>query len=233
MHPHLQTRSVEFPVEGGGKVSAFEARPSGAGSYPGVLLVHEWWGLNEHIQDVAERLAAEGFVALAPDLYDGKVTKDPDLASAWMSALQPEQAIRMLLAALRFLQEKEPVYAEHIGVIGFCMGGSYALLLACRASALKAAVPFYGDAPDPIDQVKNIRCPVLFIAGGKDRWINSAKVEKLKKAFERFGIPGEVRVYPEADHAFFNDTRPDVYHPAAAQDAWTRALGLLSRTLKS
>lgn len=233
MHPHLQTRTVEFPVEGGGKAAGFEARPSGAGSYPGVLVVQEWWGLNEHIQDVAQRLATEGFVALAPDLYEGKTTKDPNLASAWMSALDPEKAVRILLAGLRFLQEKEPIYAEHVGVIGFCMGGSYALLLACRAPALKAAVPFYGDLPDPLDQVKNIRCPVLFIAGGKDRWINSAKVEKLKKAFKQFGVHGEVRIYPEADHAFFNDTRPDVYNPAAAQDAWTRALGLLSRTLKS
>ena len=232
MHPHLQTRTVEFPVEGGGKAAGFEARPSGAGSYPGVLVVQEWWGLNEHIQDVAQRLATEGFVALAPDLYEGKTTKDPNLAAAWMSALDPEKAVRILLAGLRFLQEKEPIYAEHVGVIGFCMGGSYALLLACRAPALKAAVPFYGDLPDPLEQVKNIRCPVLFIAGGKDRWINSAKVEKLKKAFQQFGIHGEVRIYPEADHAFFNDTRPDVYNPAAAQDAWMRTIALLNRTLK-
>ena len=233
MHPHLQTRMVEFPVEGGGTASAFEARPSGAGPCPGVILVQEWWGLNDHIKDVAQRLAGEDFVVLAPDLYRGKVTQDPNQASAWMAALDREEALRILLGALRFFQEKEPIYAEHIGVVGFCMGGSYALLLACRAPALKAAIPFYGDLPDPIDQMKTIRCPVLFIAGGKDRWINSAKVQKLKEAFHLFGVHGEVRIYPDADHAFFNDTRPDVYNPAAAQDAWTRALGLLSRMLKS
>ena len=233
MNPHLQTRMVEFPVEGGGTASAFEARPSGAGACPGIIVVQEWWGLNDHIKDVAQRLAGEDFVALAPDLYKGKVTKDPNQASAWMAALDREEAIRTLLGAVRFFQEKEPIYAEHIGVIGFCMGGSYALLLACRAPALKAAVPFYGDHPDPIDQVKNIRCPVLFIAGGKDRWINAAKVQKLKEAFQQYGVHGEVRVYPEADHAFFNDTRPEVYNSAAAQDAWMRAVGLLSRTLKS
>lgn len=232
MHPHLQTRTVEFPVEGGGTASAYEARPAGAGSYPGILVVQEWWGLNEHIKDIARRLAGEGFVTLAPDLYRGKVTADPTQAASWMAALDREEAVRILLGALRFLQEKEPIYAEHIGVIGFCMGGSYALLLACRTPAIKVAIPFYGDHPDPIDQVKNIRCPVLFIAGGKDPWINTAKVEKLKKAFEQYGVNGEVRVYPDASHAFFNDTRPDVYHAAAAQDAWTRALGLLSRALK-
>ncbi|MBI4458735.1 MAG: dienelactone hydrolase family protein, partial [Acidobacteria bacterium] len=114
-----------------------------------------------------------------------------------------------------------------------CMGGSYALLLACRTPSLKAAVPFYGDIPDPIEEAKNIACPVLFFAGGKDQWINAAKIQKLREAFQKYGVQGEIRVYPDADHAFFNDTRPEVYHAAAAQDAWTRALGLFSRTLKS
>ena len=233
MHSHLQTRTVEFAVEGIGKVAAFEARPAGEGSYPGVLVIQEWWGLTDHIRDVAERLAGRGFVALAPDLYGGKVTNDPALASAWMTALDREQAVGILLGSLRFLQEKEPIYAEHIGVLGFCMGGSLALLLACRAPELKSAIAFYGDAPDPIDQLSRIRCPVLFFAAGKDRWINEEKVRTLKDAFERFGVHGEVRVYPDADHAFFNDTRAEVYNAPAAHDAWTRTLGLLSRTLKS
>ena len=224
---------VEFPVEGSGKVACYEARPGGAGSYPGIIVVQEWWGLTDHIRSICDRLAHEGFVAIAPDLYQGKSTTDAKLASAWMAALDPEQAMRILQGGIRFLQEKEPLYAEHIGVMGFCMGGSLALLLACRTTALKAAVAFYGDLPEPIDQLKNIKCPVLFIAGGKDRWINSEKVERLKKAFQLYNAHGEVRVYPDADHAFFNDTRREVYNPAAAQDAWMRAIGLLSRTLKS
>jgi len=233
MHVNLQTRMVEFSVEGAAPASGYEARPAGAGAYPGVIVVPEWWGLNEHIKDIARRLAAEGFMVLAPDLYGGKVTSDPNLAASWMAALDREAAVRILLGALRFLQEKEPIYAEHIGVVGFCMGGSYALLLACRAPAIRVAIPFYGDHPDPLDEVRNIRCPVLFIAGGKDPWINAAKVKKLEKAFEQYQVNAEVRVYPDADHAFFNDTRPEVYNAAAAQDVWTRALGLLSRTLKS
>jgi carboxymethylenebutenolidase len=233
MHGHLQTRMVEFAVEGIGKVACYEARPGGAGSYPGVIVVQEWWGLTDHIRSICNRLAHEGFVAVAPDLYKGKTTTDPNLAGAWMAELNKEDAMRILQGAIRLLQEKEPLYAEHIGVVGFCMGGSLALLLACRTAALKAAIPFYGDLPDPVEQIRNIRCPVLFFAGGKDRWINTEKVEKLKEAFEQFGVSGEVRVYPDADHAFFNDTRPEVYNPSAAQDAWMRAIGLLSRTLKS
>ncbi len=232
MQANIQTRMVEFSVEGG-TAAAYEARPSGAGAYPGILVVQEWWGLNEHMKDITRRLAAEGFVALAPDLYGGKVTSDPKQAGAWMAELDREAAVRNLLAALQFLQEKEPIYAEQIGVIGFCMGGSYALLLACRTPTLKAAVPFYGDHPDPIDQVKNIRCPVLFFGGAKDQWINASKTDQLKKAFQQYGVNGEVRIYPDAGHAFFNDTRSDVYNAPAAQDAWTRALGLFSRTLKS
>jgi len=96
---------VEFPVEGGGTASAFEARPSGAGAYPGVIVVQEWWGLNDHIKDVAQRIAAEGFVTLTPDLYRGQVTKDPNQASAWMAALDREEAMRSLLGTLRFFQE--------------------------------------------------------------------------------------------------------------------------------
>jgi carboxymethylenebutenolidase len=230
---HVQERMVEFPIEGGGTASGFDARPSCQGACPGVIVVQEYWGLNAHIKDVTCRLAQEGFIALAPDLYDGKLATDANQASAMMQQLDRERAIRILRGGVKFLQEKEPIYAEHIGVIGFCMGGSYALLLACREPVLKAAVPFYGDLPDPIDQVKNIRCPVLFFGAGKDQWINADKISRLKKAFQEYGVHGEVRVYPEAEHAFFNDTRPDKYNPAAAHDAWTRTLGLFSRTLKS
>ena len=233
MQAHLNTRTVEFPVEGGGTATAYAAHPGGSGAYPGVIVVQEWWGLNDHIRSICDRLAHEGFVAIAPDLYEGKVTKDPTEAAALMQSLDREKAVRILLGAIRFLGEKEPLYAEHIGVMGFCMGGSFALLLPCRTTALKAAAVFYGDLPDPIDQMKNIKCPVLFIAGGKDRWINAEKVSRLKQAFEQFGVHGETRIYPDADHAFFNDTRPEVYNPAAAQDAWMRAVGLLSRTLKT
>jgi carboxymethylenebutenolidase len=238
MHGNFQNRMVEFPVPGGGKASAYEARPACAGSYPGVVVVQEWWGLNDHIKDIAGRLAHEGFVALAPDLYRGRVTQDPAQAGAWMRELDRDEALSILLGAISFLQENEPIFAEkpgseHIGVIGFCMGGTFALQLPCRTQAIRVAVPFYGDLPDPIEQIRDIQCPVLFFAAGKDRWINAEKVERLREAFATYGVNGEVRVYPDAEHAFFNDTRPEVYNSAAAQDAWMRTIALLNRTLKS
>src|SRR5690242_1108724 len=122
MHGNLQTRTTDFAVEGIGNVGCYEARPGGAGSYPGVIVVQEWWGLNDHIRSICDRLAHEGFVAIAPDLYQGKVAADATQAAALMNALDKEIAIRILQGAIRFLQEKEPLYAEHIGVLGFCMG---------------------------------------------------------------------------------------------------------------
>ncbi len=232
MHGNVEKKMIEFPFERG-TASAYEARPGGAGSYPAIIVIQEWWGLTAHIKDVAERLAHEGFVALAPDLYQGKTTTDPALAAAWKHDLDPDEVIRTLQGAVRFLQEKEPIYAEHIGVFGFCLGGAYSLLLACRSRDIRAAAAFYGEPPDPIDQVRNIQCPVLFAAGGMDQRIDAGMVGRLQEAFEKHGVQGEVRVYPEAGHAFFNDTRPEFYDPAAAQDAWMRAVGLFSRILKS
>lgn len=232
MNSHLQIQTIEFSVSGGETAVAYEARPAGSGAYPGVLVIHEWWGLTEHIQDVTRRLAMEGFVALAPDLYGGKMTNNADEAAELAELQKPDQAIEILQAAMRFLQEKDPVHAQHIGAMGFCMGGTYALLLACRTPSLQAVIPFYGNLPDRVEEIKNIRCPVLFFAGGKDQWINATKVQMLKEAFQNYSVKGEVRVYPEADHAFFNDTRLGNYHAAAAQDAWTRTLGLLSKSLK-
>lgn len=230
---HIKTRTVEYSLEGGGTATGFDARPSCEGACPGVLVIQEWWGLNDHVKDITRRLAQEGFIALAPDLYEGKLTTDPQQAGKWMQELNPERAVNILKGGVKFLQEKEPIYAEHIAVMGFCMGGSYAMLLACREPVLKGAVVFYGDIPEPADQLKNVRCPVLFFGAGKDQWINSAKIEKIRSALQEYHLSGDVRVYPDADHAFFNDTRPEVYNAAAAHDAWTRTLGFFNRTLKS
>ena len=154
-----------------------------------MLVIQEWWGLNEHVKDICCRLAQKGFIALAPDLYDGKFTQDPQQAGEWMQPLD-RSAPSDPQSEIKLLQEKEPLYAEHIGVMGFCMGGSLALLLACREPSLKAAVPFYGDAPEPIEQLKNIRCPVLFFGAGKDQWIRlpPRQNDRLKKAFVEYGV---------------------------------------------
>jgi carboxymethylenebutenolidase len=183
-------------------------------------MVQEWWGLNDHVKDVAGRLAAEGYVVLAPDLYAGKVTASPDEAAKLMQSLDQERAMKVLNAAVQYLKGHRAVKGESIGVTGFCMGGSFALLLACNHD-VKAAVPFYGDVP-PDDELQKISAPVLFIGAENDFWITKDKMARLDAALKRYGKTGEVKVYPGVSHAFFNNTRPDVYNVEAAADAWDR-----------
>ncbi len=221
---------IEYP-RNGGKVSAFLARPEGAGPFPAVIVIQEWWGLNDHIKDVAGRFAREGYVALAPDLYHGKVTDDPNVAGKLMGALNREEAVKDLLAGIAYLKGQPGVDGTRIGVTGYCMGGSYALLLPCRTKEIKAAAPYYGEVPDEAT-LKNLACPVLYIYGDADFWITREDVRRLENALKKFGKPGEVKIYSGAPHAFFNDTR-DVYRQAEAQDAWSRTLAFFARHLKA
>jgi len=197
---------------------------------PGLILVHEWWGLTEHIRGIADRFAGAGFVVLAPDLYEGKVTKDAQEAGRLMQSLDQQRALATLDAAVAYLEQQPGVRRGAIGVTGFCMGGSFALLLACHNRAIRAAAPFYGDAP-PDDMLKQLSAPVLFIGAELDQWITTDKMERLREALRRYGKEGEVVIYPGANHAFFNDTRPEVYNREAAEDAWRRVVGFLSEKL--
>lgn len=202
----------------------FLAKPKGAGNFPAVLVLHEWWGLNEHIKEVTGRFAKEGWVAFAPDLYGRRVTQDPGEASAWMTKLRTDQGMELIKQAFEYLKAQPFVTKGKIGITGFCMGGSYALLAACRLKGLSASAPFYGNFPDKIDEMEKIKCPVLFFAGGKDGWITQEVVGKIEAAFKKYKIRGTVQRYEQADHAFFNDTRPEAYDRAAALDAWKRVL---------
>jgi carboxymethylenebutenolidase len=210
--------------------NGYLARPAEGGTGAGVIVVHEWWGLNEHTKDIARRWADEGFTALAPDLYEGVVTADPQEASRLMHALEPDHALAVLDAAVARLAGTEGVDPERIGVTGYCMGGSFTLLLACRNRRIKAAAPFYGDIPGEEDLAK-LTAPTLFIGASKDGWITVEKMEGLRDALARLGKEGEVKIYEGADHAFFNDTRPDVYDPEAAADAWRRVTSFFKQRL--
>jgi carboxymethylenebutenolidase len=221
--------TIEFDADGT-PTAGYLARPEGDANGAGVVIVHEWWGLNEHTKDIARRYADEGFVALAPDLYGGVVTKDAKEASKLMHELDPERGIAILDAAVDRLGRVEGIDAGRIGVTGFCMGGSFALLLACRNPAIKAAVPFYGDIPDD-DELAKLSAPILFVGASKDGWITVEKIEGLRDALARLGKEGEVKIYEGADHAFFNDTRPEVYDADAAADAWRRATAFFGEKL--
>jgi carboxymethylenebutenolidase len=202
-----------------GATTAHVARPDGD-TTAAVILIQEWWGINDHIRDIAGRYATEGFVCVAPDLYRGKLAKNPKEAAAMMQGLAIEDGMETIEAALA--ETKAKYDSLKLGITGYCMGGTFALRAACEISELGAAAPFYGDIPDDAI-LKELRVPTLFIAGKRDAWINPAKVGGLEAAARKYDLPVETVSY-DADHAFFNDTRPEVYDANAASDAWKRVL---------
>ncbi|MGH9767310.1 MAG: dienelactone hydrolase family protein [Blastocatellia bacterium] len=223
------TTSRETFKSDGLEANAFVARPDGVEKAPAVIIVHEWWGLNPHIEDVAQRFADEGFIAVAADLYEGKTTKDSQEASKLMGSLKQEDGLARLQVILKQLRANPEVTS--VGVTGFCMGGTFALLLACNAK-IEASAPFYGDVPADTTVIGKLSCPVLFIGAEKDQWITTEKMNRLDAALKQYGKEGEVRVYEGADHAFFNDTRPEVYSRADAEDAWKRVVGFFNEHLR-
>jgi carboxymethylenebutenolidase len=227
----IEEREVEYPA-GGGAARGYLVEEAGAVSRPALILIQEWWGLNDHIKDIARRFAEEGYVVLAPDLYDGAKTKDPEEAGKLMQGLDPGVALEKLNAAVEHLKGLPEVDPEKIGVTGFCMGGSYALLLACHNKSVKASAPFYGDVPAESD-LKNLSAPVLFIGAENDFWITQDKMARLEEGLKKYDKEGEVKVYKGVGHAFFNDTRPDAYDKDAAEDAWKRVTGFFETHLKS
>jgi carboxymethylenebutenolidase len=209
-----------------GVTTAYVARPE-KDVAAGVLLIQEYWGINEHIRDLAGRFASEGYLCVAPDLYRGRIAADKDEASAMMQALRIEDGMETIGKAID--AAKETYQVEQFAIIGFCMGGTFALRAACEIPELKAAAPFYGDTPEE-DVLKKLKVPTLFIAGERDAWINPKKVNSLKEVAKKYDLPVEVVSY-DADHAFFNDTRPQVYDVEAAADAWRRVLEHFGRHL--
>jgi carboxymethylenebutenolidase len=215
----MRTETIGFSTANG-DTTAYVAMPD-QDTKKAVIVIQEWWGLNDHIKDIAGRYADEGFIAIAPDLYRGKVASDPDAASKMMHDLTTEDGIDTISNALSAAGEKYGV--THFGITGYCMGGTFALRAACGLDGISAAAPFYGDIPEE-DVLKGLRTPTVFISGTKDKWINPEKVAKLEEVVSKYELPVESVKY-EADHAFFNNTRPEVYDPEAAMDAWAVVTG--------
>ncbi|MBF6599058.1 MAG: dienelactone hydrolase family protein [Dehalococcoidia bacterium] len=225
----IETASVTFPangIEGMG----YLARPGDGGAHPGVIVIQEWWGLDEHIKDVARRLAGEGFVALAPDLYHGECATEPDEARKLVMNMNREQAMKDLSGAVAHLRSLPEVAPKRLGCIGFCMGGSLTLALAVASPEIAAAAPFYAGMQPPPEQLATIEAEVFAAFGGDDGGIPLGNVRKFEQALSDGGRKAEVKVYPGAPHSFFNNTRPS-YRMEAAQDAWAKALSLFRRAL--
>ena len=215
-------------------VKAYLSRPKSAGTFPGLIIIHENRGLTPHMQDVARRFASQGYVALAPDLLSriGGTAQYPttDNVVAAIGTLSTENVTADLQAAFEYLQSRPDVERDSIGVIGYCWGGGNSLLFATRNSEIKAAVVYYGPNPKNMDDVANIMAPVLGIYGELDPRI-SVNVPALVEAMKQYDKSFEYKMYPGAAHAFFNDTSAN-YNPEAAQDAWQVTLSFLEEHLK-
>jgi carboxymethylenebutenolidase len=220
---------IEFQSNGG-TARGYLATPEG-GRGPGVVVIQEWWGLVPHIKDVADRFAAEGFVALAPDLYHGDVARSPDEAGKLMMALNIEQTEKDLRGAVRHLLSHEATEGGSVGTVGFCMGGVLSLYAASKNEQVGACVVFYGIHSKVKPDFENLRAPVLGLYAEKDQSVPPEAVRALEEKMAEHGKSIETHTYPGTDHAFFNDTRPEVYDAGAAADAWRRTIAFLRKHL--
>ena len=221
---------VAFPSNGH-TTPGYLARPGQPG--PGVVVIQEWWGLVPHIEQIADRFAGAGFVALAPDLYHGEKATSPDQAGKLMMALRIEDAARDLAGAIDFLSSQPEVTPRKVGTIGFCMGGALSLFAACRNPEVGACAVFYGGHPNVKPDLKSLQAPVLGIYAGKDGFVTPESVEELDRHLTALGKRHEFHRYPAADHAFFNDQRPEVYDASAAADAWAKTIAFFRRELQA
>lgn len=233
--PAIEVASVQFPGEGSATLQGYVARPKGSGPFPIVLVCHENRGLTEHIRDVARRLAKAGYAALAIDLLarEGGTDKIADAAQipGMLGNAPPARFVQDFQAGLRYMQAQPDAAKDRVGMVGFCFGGGVTWRVATKMPELRAAVPFYGPNP-PLEDVPGIRAAVLAIYAERDQRINQG-IPAIEAAMKQHGKTFEKIIYPNADHAFHNDTNAERYAPEAARDAWAKTLAWFEKHLKS
>ncbi|CAN5460380.1 hypothetical protein BH10CHL1_BH10CHL1_50160 [soil metagenome] len=227
----LTTGMVEYPGLDNQTLTGYQARPDDGQPHPVVIVIQEWWGLNENIKDIARRFAKEGFVALAPDLYHGKVATEPNEAQKLVMELDMNAAVQEIQQAVAYLIKQDYAAPKKVGIVGFCMGGRLALMTGRVDANLGAVIAFYGSPLTPQESAE-LKAPVLGLYGDKDQSNPVDKVKAMQAALDKAGIKNEFQIYPGAPHAFFNDTQPS-YNVAAATDAWPRTLAWFRDNLKS
>jgi len=208
--------------------NGFYVAPSGADEYPGVVMIHEWWGLNDNIRDMAKLLASQGYRVLAVDLFNGQVAKTPDEARSQTSALDKNEALNNMKAAKVFLAAKG---SKKIATLGWCFGGGQSLALALSGEALDATVIYYGQLETDETKLTSIKWPVLGIFGDQDQSIPVDTVNKFKATLDKLNIINVINIYPGVGHAFANPSGPN-YAEAETRDAWENTLAFLEKTLK-
>jgi carboxymethylenebutenolidase len=221
-------KMVDFRSNGG-TTHGYLATPT-SGKGPGVLVIQEWWGLVPHIKRVADRFAAEGFTALAPDLYHGQTADEPDSAGKLFMALNIAQAEKDLRGAAAYLTQHSST--AKLGAVGFCMGGQLALFAGTVNPSVGAVVDFYGVHPNVKPDYTKLSGPVLGIFADKDQFVTPQTAREVDAAVKKAGKPCEIHIYPNVDHAFFNEDNKGAYNKAAADDAWRRTLTFFRQHLK-
>jgi carboxymethylenebutenolidase len=240
----MEIVSQEISVQTGAeKMPAHLARPATGGPYPALIVVMEAFGLNDHIRKITDRFAAEGFVALAPNIYfrqPNNVVGYNDLQGAFrlMGSLKDDQVVADIGAAIAYLKTQKEVKPA-FGTVGFCMGGRISFLTACRNSDVKATAPYYGggmvksrqpEVKAPIEYVEGLKAPVLAFFGGKDAFIPIEEVDTFRDALRKTGKSAEVVLYPDADHGFMCDDRPS-FHPTHSKEAWAKTIAFFKQHL--
>lgn len=205
------------------RIDAYLAVPR-SGKGPGVMVLQEWWGLNENVKKICDRFAEAGYAALAPDLYHGQSASGPDEAGRLMMALNIEESARDLVAASEFLLSNHATQSKKIAVIGFCMGGQLALFSASLTENIGAVADFYGIHPNVQPDFSKVKAPILGIFAENDTFVNAEVVKKLEANLHAAGVKTDFETFKNVGHAFFNDSRPEVYNAEAAHKAWEKTL---------
>jgi carboxymethylenebutenolidase len=226
------SRNVSYK-SGEETVNAVMYTPPGKGPFPALVVIHEWWGLNDWVKEQASKLADQGYVTLAIDLYRGKVATTPDEAHEIMRGVPEDRANRDLLAASSYLRAQKNVDPKRVASIGWCMGGGYSLDLALNDPKLKAAVINYGHLATDAAALKKINAAILGIFGGQDRGIPPADVNKFETQLKGLGKAAEIHIFPDAGHGFENPGNKQGYRAEDAAQAWKLTLDFLAKNLKS
>ncbi|MGB0034834.1 MAG: dienelactone hydrolase family protein [Candidatus Acidiferrales bacterium] len=226
-----KTQMVQFP-SGKETVDAFLATPDAAGRHPAIVVVHEWWGLNDWVKEQTEKLAGQGYVALAVDLYRGKTATTPEDAHELMRGLPQDRGVRDLMAAYDYLGTRQDVTRDRIGSIGWCMGGGFSIQLAIHQPRLAACVVNYGALPTDPNDIGQIYAPVLGNFGAEDHGITAADVQAFEKSMKTMSKRIDVKVYDGAGHGFQNPNNKNGYRPDATADAWARTINFFNKNLK-
>ena len=231
--PAIEVASVELPGQGV-TVKGYRAQPRGVARAPGIIVIHQNRGVDEHIQDVTRRYAKDGFLALAVDLLSrrgGTESIDPGQRGGVTGQINMNDLVQDLVSGVAYLKTLPNFAGPKAGVVGYCFGGGMAWLLAVNSPDIGAANPYYGPSPQPIDEVQKISGPVLAFYGGNDQRINQG-IPATEEAMRRYNKPFEYIIYPGAEHAFNDDTRPQAYNEAAARDAYRRSIEFFNRNLR-